>query len=125
MLYHNQNDLYLLLPLVSLLHLHLSLALYTLMHFNCFICIFLFHLSIFQWFLFLLPALLDISISLCCSFAAAFLFLSYEDIASSTFISTSSDLFPQFAAPTLRHLTNAPDAYADSHLYTEYLDLTL
>ena len=32
-------------------------------------------------------------------------------------------LLPQFAAPTLRHLTNAPDAYADGH--TEYLDLTL
>ena len=32
-------------------------------------------------------------------------------------------LLPQFAAPTLRHFTSAPDAYADGH--TEYLDLTL
>ena len=37
--------------------------------------------------------------------------------------SYASDLLPQFAAPTLRHLTNAPDAYALGH--TEYLDFTL
>ena len=36
---------------------------------------------------------------------------------------SSLRLLPQFAAPTLRHLTNAPDAYALGH--TEYLDLTL
>ena len=45
---------------------------------------------------------------------SSFSFISY---------STDSDLLPQFAAPTLRHLTNAPDAYALGQ--TEYLDLTL
>ena len=51
--------------------------------------------------------------------------LLIKPAASLTSYSTSSFLvlLPQFAAPTLRHLTYAPDAYALGH--TEYLDFTL